>query len=121
MSTSKYIDFIYSGMVILREEIESHLAEVCREESVSCSNQGCDKKIKRKESKAHTLSECRYRIVECTFKKYGCKTKDIKANELENHLKEYQMQHISDKFEYITDQVRYTDMFLYHTSISALI
>ena len=90
---------------ILRKNMVHHIDDECMEKVLICSNDECKEEIKRKDFKNHIESECEYRIIECEYVKFGCNYKGIKANEMEMHLKEYQIQHLNHKFDFIVKQV----------------
>ena len=89
----------------MRKDIESHRSTDCSEQLMDCSNDDCKQQIKRKNFRNHVNNECESRIVDCKFRMYGCQIHDIKASELNKHLQEYQMEHLSLKFDFITTQV----------------
>eukprot|EP01084_Bolivina_argentea_P115671 205665_1 len=93
------------GLSILRKNIENHLSADCAEQLLYCCNDDCKIQIKRKDFSQHINRECDDRIVECEFIKYGCSVKQIKASELENHMNEYKVDHLSNKLDFVTTQL----------------
>ena len=124
----KQIRFVNEGDSILRKNKQFHIDNECRETVLMCSNEHCKAEIKRQDFYDHVNLECKYRIIKCTFAKYGCDVQQIKACELEQHLNEYQVQHLSHKFEFILNQVRDIQImcmflriyFTYHTICSKI-
>ena len=75
------------------------------EKLLDCSNEDCKDQIARKSYDQHVTEECEYRIVECPFSKYGCLITNIKARDLESHKETYKLDHISNQFNQMTNQV----------------
>lgn len=55
------------------------MTHACPEEEISCTNEGCTQKVKRKEKQGHK-TECEYRKDKCT----GCR-KEILAKNMAEH------------------------------------
>ena len=77
----------------------------CAEQMVDCSNDECKEQIKRKDFETHTEQQCEERLVECSFARFGCNANNIRAKEMETHIIENQLEHISMKFDAITAQI----------------
>ena len=77
----------------------------CMEKLLLCSNEDCNEEIKRECFDTHVQNECQWRLIACDHVKFGCKYTQIKANEMEQHLKEYQIQHMNMKFDFIVNKV----------------
>ena len=92
----------------MRESTADHIDNECMEKLLICTNDDCKQDIKRKDFKDHVEEKCQHRIISCDFVKYGCKVTNIKANQIQTHLNQYQIQHLSDKFDFITKQVLVT-------------
>ena len=87
----------------MRKDIDDHLHKDCIEQMVRCS--GCKSTMKRRQFQNHRNNECEHRIIPCEYKQFGCEVNNIKARDMKQHLTEYQLQHLSQKFEFTTKQV----------------
>ncbi len=75
------------------------------EKLLECVNEECKEQIKRKDFTNHIENICATRIVECEYKQFGCNVENIKANELKLHMNNYKFEHLSNKFDAITNHV----------------
>ena len=75
------------------------------EKLLDCSNDDCKEQIARKAFNHHINDVCDHRIVICPFSKYGCNVSNIKAKDLSKHNETYKIDHISNQFTKITNQV----------------
>ena len=87
------------GKEMRRKEIQNHILNECEMEPLPCPNNGCDKKILRKDYDNHVNNECEFRIVDCEYKKYGCKCRLV-FKDIEVHMNEYETKHMQMKMEY---------------------
>ena len=69
---------------ILRKNIDKHY-NVCNEYPIKCTNNSCNKIIKRKDMNIHCQNECKYQLISCKYK--GCDNIIIK-HEYSKHLNE---------------------------------
>ena len=49
-----------------KDELETLLKHDCPEEEITCSNEGCSLKIKRKDKEMHA-EDCLYRVIQCSL------------------------------------------------------
>ena len=100
-----YNNISSQGISILRKDAKSHISNDCLEKLLDCSNQDCKEQIARKSYDKHVTEECEDRFIECPFSKYGCSVTNIKAKNLELHKEAFKLDHISNQFNQITNQV----------------
>ncbi|KAI6647221.1 TNF receptor-associated factor 4 [Oopsacas minuta] len=77
--------------VIVFKDVDKH-NNVCKEYSILCPN-NCKLKLKRKQLEAHVNTDCPNTIVECPYRKYGCK-QEVKRCELQEHKDTNQIKHL---------------------------
>jgi len=90
------------GLMVLRTNVDHHLKNKCLEQLMECSNDDCKMQLKRRNFKQHVRKECQHRLVLCEFAKFGCSVKTA-ANNMRRHCDEYKFDHLSLKFDYISD------------------
>eukprot|EP00483_Globobulimina_turgida_P006372 UN06382 len=73
--------------------------------------------IARKSFKNHVDNECETRIVECEYKKYGCTAQNLKANQLKQHMDDFQFDHLSFKVSKLEQQLQVTQQIMPQGSI----
>ncbi len=109
---------------IIRKNLSLHMA-ICPNCPVECSTSGCVQMVRRAEMTAHrercpyrqvqcaachlpfpwiSLSEhkkshCKERVVQCIYRKYGCKD-EMKARNLVSHVVGNELRHLSLKCDY---------------------
>eukprot|EP01083_Nonionella_stella_P011352 32273_1 len=93
------------GDNILRKNTETHKANVCLKTILDCRNAECTEKVVREVHHVHETQQCPKRIVQCSFKKYGCNQPDIKAEELVIHEKNNQMEHLQLQVKYLQQTI----------------
>ena len=81
----------YCDEYFIHEEIINHYL-TCLEYQFPCPN-NCNVNLKRKLLDSHLEFECPNMVVECPYKKYGCK-QEVLRRELEEHKKTNQIQHL---------------------------
>ena len=89
----------------MRKNKDHHIANICPQYVLNCTNDQCKFMIKREEFKVHVEDKCEHRLIECEFVKYGCNMKQIKAGNLDQHLNDCKFEHISLQFHFINAQV----------------
>ena len=72
-------------------ELSEHL-EICPNFIVSCKK--CEEKLKRCHLETHLIELCKYRLVKCTYYKYGCRG-EIKFCEMSQHMNNTKDVHIT--------------------------
>ena len=77
-------DFIY-------KELTNHY-QICLEYPFPCPN-NCSMNLKRKLLDSHLELECPNMVVECPYKKFGCR-EEVLRRDLEEHKKTNQIQHL---------------------------
>eukprot|EP01084_Bolivina_argentea_P144046 252828_1 len=92
------------GSKILRKNTEDHLQNICVKQLLACTNDDCKMQIERKNFKKHVEAECDSRIVKCEFAKFGCEVTGIRAKNVKQHMDEYKFDHLSNKFDFVTNQ-----------------
>ncbi|ETO27155.1 hypothetical protein RFI_09977, partial [Reticulomyxa filosa] len=90
---------------ICREEITEHVRNECENRLVKCVNEECNEMIRFKNSKTHSTKECKYRLIDCPFRKYGCTTEMMTALTLQAHLNEFAYTHLSWKLDYLEKEL----------------
>ena len=90
----------------MRKNMTVHLADECAETLLYCTNDDCKQQIKRMDFDQHVEQQCEERAVQCPFAvPYGCPFDNLKAKELEGHIAENQLEHLSMKFDFFSTKV----------------
>ncbi len=59
--------------------------DTCEKKMITCTNEGCTIKIKRRNVKSHLSEKCRHTVISCKYTSIGCdvelKRKDMRAHE----------------------------------------
>ena len=76
------------------KELTNHYL-MCLEYQVPCPN-NCNVNLKRKLLDSHLELECPNMVVECPYKKFGCR-EEVLRRDLEEHKKTNQIQHLESK------------------------
>ena len=118
------------GMVISRDELVFHLKEICEQRIVVCGyckanhkycdllghhsrcykmpvpcELGCDKQVIRENMIQHMDIECGEKEVECPFVQYSCNVGVIKKKEMNQHLEENMIEHMTMKLNSLEETV----------------
>ena len=72
------------------QEMTSEHLEECEYIEIPCPNEGCDKRIKRKDIYEHYRTECEFEPDYCRYANIGCKVKVIRKD-LEEHENDIQL------------------------------
>ena len=74
--------------MVWRKYTDRHLNKACSQKMLSYSNKHCE-----------------YRAAESKYKKFGCNGNGLRNMDVKNHMDEYKLGHMTNKFDFISSNV----------------
>ncbi|ETO06392.1 hypothetical protein RFI_31004 [Reticulomyxa filosa] len=81
--------------------MKQHMETECMNGSVPCPNRRCNQKIARKNASNHVSHECAYRLVECSYLKYGCTQELLIPAEMQRHEELNMSEHLNLRMDFL--------------------